>query len=292
MTLPAISLVTPNLNYGKFLGRTLASVLDQRYPALDYIVVDGGSTDESLCVIEDHAACGVRWAVIPGLGQYESINYGFEHSSGEVMGWINSDDVHLPWTLRTVAEIFKEFPEVDWIVGAPSVIQDGAVQRVDPAWPFSQEALALGLYSGGLFGLVQQESCFWRRRLWECAGPLDDKCGLAADFELWMRFARHAELVACTMLLGGFTVHSANRSRHPGSYATDVESIVAALSTEDRRRRNRLASWHALYMRWRPLIGIKGTIRRLGGLVSHKGPVIRRDVGNARFVLTREYVFP
>ena len=113
-----------------------------------------------------------------------------------------------------------------------------------------------------------------------------------ADFELWMRFARHAELVACTMLLGGFTVHSANRSRHPGSYATDVESIVAALSTEDRRRRNRLASWHALYMRWRPLIGIKGFIRRLGGLVSHKGPVIRRDVGNAKFVLTREYVFP
>jgi glycosyltransferase involved in cell wall biosynthesis len=292
MTLPSISIVTPNLNYGKFLGRTLASVLDQRYPALEYIVIDGGSTDESLRVLKTHAADGLRWQACPGLGQYESINYGFAGSSGEIMGWINSDDIHLPWTLRTVGTIFQEFPDVDWVVGAPSIIQDGAVQEVALARPFSQEALALGLYTGGTFGIVQQESCFWRRRLWKRAGPLNDKCGLAADFDLWMRFARLAELVACTALLGGFSVHNANRSRVQGKYGNDVKRIVAALPVADQVRRNRLTRWQRQYMRARPFIGIKGFVRRLGGLVNYDGPMIRRDIYAGRFVLSRESVFP
>src|SRR5262245_2697732 len=130
MAVPSISLVTPNLNYGKFLDRTLSSVLDQRYPSLDYIVVDAGSTDESVDILKARATSGLRWKVIPGIGQYDSINYGFAHSSGEIMGWINSDDMQLPWTLRTVAAIFAQFPDVEWIVGAPSVIQDGAVQEI------------------------------------------------------------------------------------------------------------------------------------------------------------------
>jgi hypothetical protein len=235
----------------------------------------------------------MRWMEIPGLGQYEAINYGFTLCSGEIMGWINSDDIHLPWTLRTVAQIFKEFPEVDWIVGAPSSIQDGAVQVVATVRPFSQEALALGLYTGGDFGLVQQESCFWRRRLWNCAGPLSENSGLAADFDLWVRFAQHAELVACTALLGGFSVHSANRSRvHQHRYTSDVESVVAALPEAYRTRRNRLARWHRLYLRWRPFIGIKGFVRRVSGLISHTGPVIHRDLAAMRFVLTRQNVFP
>jgi glycosyltransferase involved in cell wall biosynthesis len=293
MILPRISIVTPNLNYGKFLNRTLASVLDQDYPELEYFVIDGGSTDESLRVLESQASRGVRWQMVPKLGQYASINHGFASTSGKIMGWLNSDDMHLPWTLHTVAAIFEAFPDVDWIVGAPSVIQNGAVQEVASARPFSREALALGLYSGGPFGLVQQESCFWRRRLWDHAGPLSEKCGLAADFDLWMRFARRAELVACTMLLGGFSVHSANRSRvQRDRYGNDVASLVAALPAADRARRNILAQWHRRYDRWRSFIGIKGCIRRLGGLASHQGLVIRRDLDSERFVLTRECVFP
>jgi glycosyltransferase involved in cell wall biosynthesis len=290
---PRISIVTPNLNYGKFLNRTLASVLDQGYPGLEYLIIDGGSTDESVRVIESQASRGLRWEVLPGLGQYASINRGFANTSGEIMGWLNSDDIHLPWTLRTVAAIFEAFPDVNWIVGVPSVIQDCAVQSVAPARPFSREALALGLYTGGDFGLVQQESCFWRRRLWNRVGPLSEKCGLAADFDLWMRFARHAELVACAALLGGFTVHSANRSRLlQERYWSDIACLIAALPAADRARRNTLARWHRRYVRWRSFVGIKGCVRRLGGLVTQKGAVIYRDLDNERFMLTREFVFP
>src|SRR5262249_24159669 len=266
-----------------FLNRTLASVLDQNYPGLEYLVIDGGSTDESVRILESHASRGVRWEVLPGLGQYASINRGFANTSGEIIGWLNSDDMHLPWTLRTVAAIFQTFPDVDWIVGAPSVIQDGAVQKVAHARPFSREALALGLYSGGDFGLVQQESCFWRRRLWDRAGPLSEKGGLAADFDLWMRFARHAEVVACAALLAGFSVHSANRSRvQRDRYGSDVVRLLAALPAADRARRNVLARWHRCCVRWRSFVGIKGCVRRLGGLVTHEGPMIHRDVESER----------
>jgi glycosyltransferase involved in cell wall biosynthesis len=295
MTLPCISIVTPNLNYGRFLPRTLRSVLDQDYPALDYIVIDGGSTDDSVRILEAHATAQMRWEMAAGLGQYESINRGFSQASGEILGWINSDDIYFPWTLRTVAAIFGAFPNVDWIIGAPSVIQDDAVQEVSQYRPFSQEALALGLYTGGPFGLVQQESCFWRRRLWERAGPLRDRqtCGLAADFDLWTRFARHAELVACSALLGGFSIHSANRSRvQQDRYGGDVARVIAGLPNADRTRRNVLARWHRRYLKLRPFIGLKGLIRRLGGLIDFEGPVIRRDAAAEQFVLTRERVFP
>jgi len=293
MTLPRISVVTPNLNYGEFLNRAVVSVLDQSYPALEYLVIDGGSTDESVRVLERQATRGVRWEVLPGLGQYASINHGFAKTSGEIMGWLNSDDIYLPWTLRTVATIFQAFPDVEWIVGAPSIMQDDAVQEVAPTRPFSREALALGLYNGGAFGLVQQESCFWRRQLWDRAGPLSENCGLAADFDLWMRFARYAELVACAALLGGFSVHDANRSRvQQDRYRNDVALLIDALPGPDRARRSFFARWHRRYVRWRSFIGIKGCIRRLGGLATQRGAVIRRDLDNERFVLTRETVFP
>jgi glycosyltransferase involved in cell wall biosynthesis len=293
MSLPRISLVTPNLNYGRFLGTTLGSVLGQAYPNLDYVVVDGGSTDDSRDRWRDHADRGVRWIDAPDLGQYAAINHGFAQTTGEIMGWLNSDDIQLPWTLATVASIFTAFPEVDWIMGAPAVIQAGAVQSVANVGPLDQELVQSGLMTGGNFGIIQQESCFWRRRLWERAGPLRTDLGLAGDFELWMRFARHAQPVACAALIGGFTVHENNLSlREPWRYLADVDKAVATLSPAEQLRRAKLGRQVAAYHRWRNIPGLKRLIRSRGGLIGKVAPVLRRDFTAGRFCLKTEALYP
>jgi glycosyltransferase involved in cell wall biosynthesis len=290
---PTISLVTPNLNYGRHLRRTITSVVDQNYPALDYVVIDGGSTDESVDILQTCTSPQLRWEYMPGVGQFASINHGFAKTDGEIMGWINSDDILLPWTLQTVGDIFTAFPEIDWIMGAPSVIQGDAIHEVAAARPFAQSALGLGLYGGGRWGIVQQESCFWRRRLWEKAGPLREDLRFAADFELWIRFARNVELATCTAVLGGFTIHGSNRSRVNGQrYTDEIAGVVASLPAEERNERERLDHWHARYERNRWLPGLKRLVRHVGRLASLDGPVIRRDVVGNCYVLAREAVCP
>src|SRR5215469_5586779 len=97
-SLPKISIVTPSFNQAEFLEETIRSVLDQNYPNLEYVVVDGGSTDGSVDIIKKYAHRLAWWVSEPDDGQYAAINKGFKHSSGEIMAWINSDDKYLPWT--------------------------------------------------------------------------------------------------------------------------------------------------------------------------------------------------
>ncbi len=161
----------------------MASVLKQQYANLDYIVIDGGSNDDSCDVIRSHESSLNYWVSEKDSGQYAAINKGFSRSTGEIMGWINSDDVMMPWTLSTVASIFTQFPEIQWITGLPTVIQHGVIHRVSSLRPWPQKLLQLGLYTGGDVGIVQQESTFWRRSLWDKAGGLREDLSLAADFE-------------------------------------------------------------------------------------------------------------
>jgi hypothetical protein len=116
---------------------------------------------------------------------------------------------------------------------------------------------------------------------------------LAADFDLWLRFAQHAELVACAVVLGGFSIHDGNRSRvHAAAYTTDIERAVQRLQPEDARERRRLAAWHARYLRARRVPGLKRLVRVMGSLMDITGPVVRRDFVKESFTLSHEPVFP
>ena len=110
---PRISVVTPSFNQSAFLEETLRSVLDQGYPNLEYIVIDGGSTDASADIIRKHAGRITCWVSEKDQGQYDAINKGFARSTGEIMAWLNSDDKYLPWTFSVVGEIFASRPEVE-----------------------------------------------------------------------------------------------------------------------------------------------------------------------------------
>ncbi len=282
---PKISIVTPNFNYGSSLNATMASVLNQDYPNLEYIIIDGGSRDESCEVIRQYASKLSYWVSESDSGQYAAINKGFQHSTGEIMGWINSDDIMMPWTLSTVANIFMQFPEIQWITGLPTVIQNHVIHSVGSLQPRPQELLRLGFFVGGDVGIVQQESTFWRRGLWEMAGGLREDLTLAADFELWTRFAEHSQLAAVSTILGGFSVTDSNRSTGAGEtiYRKQCESVV---NQWDECRRLERSKWFArwtMYCRVRGYNGLKGFVRRFSGLHQLSGPVIHWSFREKRF---------
>src|SRR5688500_10091346 len=106
MRFPKISIITASYNQGRFLEKTILSVLSQHYPNLDYIIIDGGSTDGSVEIIKRYAGQLSYWCTEPDKGQYNAINKGFAKASGEIMGFLNADDLYLPWTLSTIASIF------------------------------------------------------------------------------------------------------------------------------------------------------------------------------------------
>ncbi len=201
---PRISVVTPSLNQGEFLETTLRSVITQHYPEMEYVVVDGGSTDGSVDIIERFAADISYWVSEPDRGHADALNKGFARTTGEIMCWINSSDLYYPWTFATVAEIFTQFPQVEWITGTGSMFdEDGRLRVVVSPLGVNIFDILAGDYRG-----IQQESVFWRRSLWERAGGrLDQTLTYAADLDLWLRFFRHARLYQVDTLLGGFRVH-------------------------------------------------------------------------------------
>ncbi len=217
---PRISIVTPSFNQAQFLDETLRSVLEQGYPNLEYVVVDGGSTDGSVDIIRKHKDRLSWWVSEPDRGQYAAIDKGFAHTSGEIMAWINSDDKYLPWTFSIVADVMTALPQIEWLTSRFHMFWDerGRLIRCEEHPGCSRwQVLRGGVLPGcgwPASTFIQQESTFWRRSLWEKAGARlnGEMYPLAGDFELWMRFAAHAELYYVDVPLGGFRQHAAQQT--------------------------------------------------------------------------------
>lgn len=220
---PKISLVTPNFNTGAYLEATLRSVLAQRYDNLEYSVVDGGSTDNSRQIIENYKNKLFRAISEPDHGHADAINKGFAGTSGEIMGWVNSDDILLPGSLNAIGELFAKYPEVQWITGHPSALYpDGRWQlQALPNWSRIR-------FLNGNYRWVQQESTFWRRSLWERAGGyVSTDIELAVDLELWTRFFRHAELYTYDLPLATFRYREGQRSEQfRDQYAREAKYVL------------------------------------------------------------------
>jgi glycosyltransferase involved in cell wall biosynthesis len=201
---PKISLVTPVRDSARYLEATIRSVLSQQYPGLEYILVDGASTDGSLDIIRKYEAELQSWISEPDRGMYDAINKGFARSSGELMGWISATDLLHTGSLWVVGSVFRTFPQVEWITGRASGFSENGM---------AVEILNLRQWSrlpflAGANRYIQQESTFWRRSLWEHAGGrVDDSRRNCSDFELWVRFFRYAKLYPVDALIGGFRSH-------------------------------------------------------------------------------------
>lgn len=217
--LPLITVVIPNLNCADYLERTIRSVLDQGYPALELIMVDGGSTDGSLGIIDKYRPEFAQVIIGPDTGQGHAINKGMAVSTGAVMSWINSDDMLAPGSLHTVGRFFADNPSVSWVVGNSTLIdEEDRVTRSSPPDCHTRIRFLAGDYQW-----IQQESCFWRRDLWERAGAgLDEQLRLAVDGDLWLRFFEHAQLHGLRAQLGAFRVRSGQRSEAIEAYHAEM----------------------------------------------------------------------
>jgi hypothetical protein len=230
-----LSIVTPSYNQGRFLEDALRSVLDQGYPALEYVVMDGASSDGSADIIRRYAPRLTHWQSEPDGGQYEAIQAGFAHTTGSVMAWLNSDDKYTPWAFAVVAEIFQQLPQVEWLTTLLPLLWDsrGVAVHCWPSVGHSRESFYRGenLPGGQWFarGWIQQETTFWRRSLWERAGGyLDTSLRYAADFELWARFYQHAELYAVNTPLGGFRRHGDQKTvLRSSEYLAEAKQAIA-----------------------------------------------------------------
>jgi glycosyltransferase involved in cell wall biosynthesis len=180
--LPKISLVTPSLNQGSFIRATLESVLSQGYPNLEYRVQDGGSTDRTLAVLEEFKD-RVPFVSEKDAGQADAINRGLAGATGEVLGYLNSDDVLRPGALAAVAEAFVSDPELVFVWGRAAYIDENG-RTVSPylAHPDAIERLADACF-------VAQPAAFFRRRVWDEIGPFDASLHHTMDYDYWLRIA-------------------------------------------------------------------------------------------------------
>jgi glycosyltransferase involved in cell wall biosynthesis len=260
-TLPRISIVTACLNHAAYLEAALVSILSQGYPNLEYVVIDGGSTDGSREIIARYADYLAHWESQRDSGQYHALRRGFERTTGEIMTWLNADDMLHRNSLWSLADIFCQLPQVDWVLGLPMLYDDRGRAYV----PECKRRWSRYRYLRGDYQFIQQESVAWRRSLWERAGgDLDTSYRLAADMELWMRFFRHARLYTALVLTGGFRKLPQQRSRlHLAEYLREAEQIVAGepLSPADRAglARFRVYDW---YGRRLPLLRRSWRFRR------------------------------
>ncbi len=207
--LPLVSIVTPSFKQAQFIGRTIDSVIGQGYPALEYIVMDGASPDRTTEVLaEKAAACpAMSWVSEPDKGQSDAVVKGFRRTTGDIMAWLNSDDMLMPGALPHIVDFFRANPDVDVVYGHRVIIdeEDREIGRwILPAY----EPRALTF-----FDFVPQETLFWRRSAWEQVGGLDTSFQFALDWDLLVRFRdAGCRIVRLPYFLGLFRVHTSQKT--------------------------------------------------------------------------------
>lgn len=207
--LPTISVVTPSFNQAPYLEATLRSVIAQRRDVHEYTVLDGGSDDDSAAIIARHAAWIDHWRSEPDGGQADAIAAGFARSSGDILFWINSDDMMAPGAVSRVRRAFAEHPEWDVLTGYSVFLdEDGAITHVHRIGPESRRWLDRGILH------VSQQTCYFRRSLYERVGGIDTNLHCMLDTELWLRFfAEGARWGHIPAVLGGFRQHVLMKGR-------------------------------------------------------------------------------
>ena len=205
---PVISIVTPSFNQAEFVERTVKSVLNQKYPKLEYIIQDGGSADGTRDLLEQYKTSFSRFESSKDNGQANALNIAFKYATGEIMAYLNSDDLLLPGAIHYVADFFSKHPDVDVVYGHRVLIDEN--DREIGRWvlpPHDDEILSWADY-------VPQETLFWRRSIWDkVGGYIDESFKFAMDWDLILRFREAgANFARLPRFLGAFRIHNLQKT--------------------------------------------------------------------------------
>lgn len=207
MTEPLVSIVTPSYNQAHYLEKTIASVLSQTYARLEYIVMDGGSTDGSVEIIRKYASRLAGWASERDKGQTDAINKGFARARGEILAWLNSDDTYEADAVAEAVRYLQDHPEAGMVYGDTHFIdEEGQVIGKFPAAQTDYRRLRRGYVH------IPQQASFFRAELWRNVGPLDPTFYFAMDYDLWVRLSRIAPLHYYPRHWANFRIHQAAKS--------------------------------------------------------------------------------
>lgn len=234
MQLPKISVVTPSFNQAEFLERTICSVLDQGYPNLEYIIIDGGSTDGSVDVIRRYADRLAYWVSEKDSGQSHAINKGLMRATGDWVAWQNSDDIFYPSTFSQLAECASRSPDACLIIGDMSMIDihDQVLRDIKYVRPTYGAMLAEGM-------VLTNQAAFWRRELHQQLGYLREDLHFGFDFEWFLRILKsgvRAEHVR--EMWGGLRMHQATKTAQSQSdFTREYASILAGMGLPGWRKR-------------------------------------------------------
>ncbi|GER78566.1 MAG: glycosyltransferase [Anaerolineales bacterium] len=206
--LPTVSIVTPSFNQARFLEAAIQSALSQDYPRIEYIIVDGGSTDGSLDIIQKYADRLAWWVSEKDRGQTDAINKGFARASGQIFAWINSDDTYEPRAVGQAVRFLLDHPEVGMVYADCNYINEQG--RVIGKFPAAQTDLPR-LRRGYVH--IPQQTMFFRAELWKQVGPLDPSFYFAMDYDLWTRIAARAELrYLAGQTWANFRIHASGKT--------------------------------------------------------------------------------
>lgn len=205
---PKITLVTPSYNQGRYIEETIKSIIDQQYPNLEYFVVDGGSTDESVSIIRKYSEHIQWWVSEKDGGQTDAINKGFKRATGEIVNWINSDDILYPDALFHVAQTFMAHPEAGFVYGKTQRFDgSGRVELMQ----HDETDLPLKYYYYFPYG---QQACFYKRSILEKVDYMNEVLHFSMDYDLFVRLHLHAKTIKTDVVIGGFRDHEASKSNN------------------------------------------------------------------------------
>lgn len=241
------SIITPCFNMEKTIENTIKSIIDQAGNfEIEYIIVDSASTDNTLSIANkykttieqnDKRNCqkiDIKIISEKDKGMYDALNKGFSLTTGDVLAWLNADDLYLPNAFETVNKIFEKYPDIQWLKGETKFADiDGNLAKENTNYIYNQKWITKGIY-GRNAPFIHQDSVFWRKELWEKSGGLNDNLYLAGDYDLWIKFAKYQRLWSTNRAVSIFTKRVGQLSSNMAKYRNEQAQVSKEKGLENK----------------------------------------------------------